>query len=45
MSGQRDLQQCGEFPLLRNRGLGSLAVTVLPSALARRAAATLCAAV
>ena len=29
-------QQCAEFPLLRNRGLGPLAVTVLPIALARR---------
>jgi hypothetical protein len=38
-------QQCAEFPLLRNRGLGPLAVTVLPIALARRAAATSCAAV
>ena len=32
------LQQCAEFLLLRNRGLGPLAVTVLPIALARRAA-------
>jgi hypothetical protein len=39
------LQQCGEFLPLRNRGLGSLAVTVLAIALARRAAATACAAV
>jgi hypothetical protein len=38
-------QQCGEFPLLRNRGLGPLAVTVLAIPLARRAAATACAAV
>jgi hypothetical protein len=30
----------GEFPLLRNRGLGPVAVAVLPIALARRAAAT-----
>ena len=37
-------QQCAEFPLLRNRGLGALAVTVLPIALARRGAATACAA-
>jgi hypothetical protein len=37
-------QQCAESPLLRNRGLGSLAVTVLPIALARRPAATACAA-
>ena len=27
-------QQCAEFPLLRNRGLGPLAVTVLPIPLA-----------
>ena len=33
-------QQCAEFPLLRNRALGPLAVTVLPVAVARRAAAT-----
>jgi hypothetical protein len=38
-------QQCAEFPLLPNRGLGPLAVTVLPIPLARRAAATACAAV
>ena len=38
-------QQCAEFPLLRNRGLGPLAVTVLPIPFARRAAATACAAV
>ena len=38
-------QQCAEFPLLRNRGLSALAVTVLPIPLARRAAATACAAV
>jgi hypothetical protein len=38
-------QQCAEFPLLRNRGLGPLAVTVLPIPLARRAATTVCAAV
>ena len=38
-------QQCAEFALFRNRGLGPLAVTVLPVALTRRAAATLCAAV
>ena len=36
-------QQCAEFLPLRNRGLGPLAVPVLPIALARRAAATLCA--
>src|SRR5262249_22968673 len=33
------------FPPLRNRGFGPLAVTVLPIPLARRAAATACAAV
>ena len=38
-------QQCAEFLLLRNRGLGPLAVTVLPIPLARRPAATACAAV
>jgi hypothetical protein len=38
-------EQCAEFPLLRNRRLGPLAVTVLPITLARRAAATVCAAV
>jgi hypothetical protein len=38
-------QQCAESPLLRNRGLGPLAVTVLPIPLARRPAATICAAV
>src|SRR5262245_48694319 len=38
-------QQCAEFPPLRNRGLGPLDVTVLPIALARRGAATACAAV
>jgi hypothetical protein len=38
-------QQCAESPLLCNRGLGALAVTVLPIALAGRAAATACAAV
>src|ERR1700738_4901406 len=36
-------QQCAEFLPLRNRGLGTLAVTVLPIPLARRAAATACA--
>jgi hypothetical protein len=39
------LEECAEFSLLRNRGLGPLAVAVLPIALARRAAATACAAV
>jgi hypothetical protein len=38
-------QQRAEFLLLRNRGLGPLAVTVLPIPLARRATATACAAV
>jgi hypothetical protein len=38
-------QQCAEFLLLGNRGLSPLAVTVLPVRLARRAAATACAAV
>ena len=38
-------QQCAEFLLLRNRGFGALAVTVLPVPLARRAAATASAAV
>jgi hypothetical protein len=33
-------EQCAEFPLLRNRRLGPLAVAVLPIAVARRAAAT-----
>ena len=36
-------QQCAESPLLCNRGLGALAVTVLAIALARRTAATACA--
>ena len=43
--GAQQFQQCAEFSLLRNRGLGPLAVTVLPIPLARRAAATACAAV
>src|SRR5262245_58245827 len=38
-------QQCAEFPLLRNRGLGPLAVTVLAISLTRRGTATACAAV
>ena len=38
-------QQCAEYLPLRNRGLGPLAVKVLPIPLARRAAATACAAV
>jgi hypothetical protein len=38
-------QQCAEFPLFRNRRLGPLAVTVLAIPLARRGAATVCAAV
>jgi hypothetical protein len=32
-------KQCAEFLLLRNRGLGPIAVTVLPIPLARRDAA------
>jgi hypothetical protein len=39
------LEECAEFSLLRNRGLGALAVTVLPVPIARRAATTACAAV
>src|SRR5262249_23048212 len=38
-------EQCAEFALLCNRGLGPLAVTVLPIPLARRGTATSCAAV
>jgi len=38
-------QQCAEFLPFRNRGLGALAVPVLTIPLARRAAATACAAV
>ena len=38
-------QQCAEFLPLRNRGLGPLAVTVLPIPFARRGTATACAAV
>jgi hypothetical protein len=38
-------QQCAEFLLLCNRGLGALAVTELPIPLARRGTATSCAAV
>ena len=41
----KHFQQCAELPPLRNRALGPLAVTVLPIPLARRAAATACAAV
>jgi hypothetical protein len=44
-AGAEHFQQCAEFPLLRNRGLGPLAVTVLAIPLARRGAATACAAV
>ena len=36
-------QQCAESPLLCNRGLGALAVTVLPIPIARRPTATACA--
>ena len=38
-------QQCAKFLPLCNRGVGPLAVTILPIPLARRAAATACAAV
>jgi hypothetical protein len=38
-------QQCAEFLPLRNRGLGPLAVPVLPIPFARRATGTACAAV
>ena len=38
-------QQCAEFPLLRNRGLGPLGVTILPIPLVGRGTATFCAAV
>src|SRR6516225_7777625 len=38
-------QQCAEFPLLRNRGLRALAVSVLSIPFARRPAATACPAV
>jgi len=38
-------EQCAKFLPLRNRGLGPLAVTALPIALARGTAATACAAV
>src|SRR6516162_6309631 len=38
-------QQCAEFPLLRNRGLGAIAMTVLAISLTRRGTATACAAV
>jgi hypothetical protein len=44
-AGAEHFQQCAEFLLLRNRGLGPLAMTVLPVPFARRAAATACAAV
>ena len=36
----KHFQQCAEFLPLRNRGLGPLAATVLPVALARRSTAT-----
>ena len=36
-------QQCAESPLLCNRDLGALAVTVLPIPFARRPTATACA--
>ena len=41
----KHFEQCAELLLLSNRGLGPLAVTVLPIPFARRAAATACAAV
>jgi hypothetical protein len=41
----KHFQQCTEFVPLRNRGLRALAVPELPIPLARRAAATACAAV
>ena len=44
-TGAEHFEQCGEFLLLSNRGLGPLAVPVLTVPLARRAAATACAAV
>jgi len=43
--GAEYFQQCTEFPLLCNRGLGPFAVTVLPISLASRGTATSCAAV
>src|SRR6516162_3792300 len=43
LASTEHFQQCAEFPPLRNRGLGPLAVTVLPIPFARRAAATACA--
>src|SRR5262249_35533290 len=43
-AGTEHFEQCTEFLPLRNRGLGPLAVTVLPIPLARRGAATPCAA-
>jgi hypothetical protein len=39
------LQQCAEFLPLCNRGLGALAVTVLPIPLTRRGTTTACGAV
>jgi hypothetical protein len=39
-AGAEHFQQCAEFPLLRNRSLRALAVTVLPIPLARWAAKT-----
>src|SRR5947208_466178 len=44
-TGAEHFQQCAQFALLRNRGLGPLAVTVLPVPLACRPAAIACAAV
>ena len=44
-SSPEHLQQCAELSTLRNRGLGPLAVTILPVAFAGRRAATRCPAV
>jgi hypothetical protein len=38
----KHFQQCAKFPLLRNRGLCALAITVLALPFARGAAATAC---
>jgi hypothetical protein len=45
LAGAEHFQQCAEFLPLRNRGLGPLAMTVLPISLAWRAPTTACAAV
>jgi hypothetical protein len=44
-TGAEHFQQCAEFAVFCNRGLGPLAVTVLPVPLTSRPAATACAAV